>query len=88
MAQTKIIRRQKIELKMITSKAKCMVAFKKLWASAIKEAHELYITTGEHIAIVHYSPSGKPFAYDSSNSFDTIERFLNDAKAFAVKEGH
>ncbi|KAK4709981.1 hypothetical protein R3W88_004494 [Solanum pinnatisectum] len=73
---------------MITSKAKCVVAFKKLWASVVKEAHELYITTGEHVAIVAYSPTGKPYAYDSSGNFDTIERFLNDAKASTVKGGH
>ncbi|KAK6796736.1 hypothetical protein RDI58_004437 [Solanum bulbocastanum] len=88
MAQTLIIRRQKIELKMITSKAKRMVAFKKLWASAVNEAHELHITTGADVAIVAYSPIGKPYAYDSSNNFGTIERYLNNAKASAVKGGH
>jgi len=88
MAQTKIIRRRKIELKMITSKAKRMVAFKKLWASAVKEARELHITTGADVAIVAYSPIGKPYAYDSSNNFGTIKRFLNNAKASAIKGGH
>ncbi|KAG5621388.1 hypothetical protein H5410_006606 [Solanum commersonii] len=86
MAQTKIIHRQKIEQKMTTSKVKHIITFKKLWASAVKEAYELSITTGGHVAIVTYSPTGKPYAYDSSNIFDTIDRLLNDAKASA--EGH
>ncbi|TMW88443.1 hypothetical protein EJD97_018566 [Solanum chilense] len=88
MAQTKIVRRQKIQLKMITCKVKRIIAFKKLWESLVKEAHEQHLKTGEHIAIVAYSPTGKPHAYDSSGSFDTIDRFLNDAKAFVLEGGH
>ncbi|KAK4723485.1 hypothetical protein R3W88_026264 [Solanum pinnatisectum] len=84
MAQTKIIRRQKIELKMITSKAKRMVLFKKLWASVVKKAHELCMTTGAHVTIVTFSPTDKSYAYDSSYNFDAIERFLIDAKASAI----
>lgn len=34
---------------MITSKAKHMILFKKLWASLVKEVHELYMTTGAHV---------------------------------------
>jgi len=88
MAQIKIIRRQKTEQKEIMSKAKHFVAFKKLWASVVKEAHELSITIGSHVAIVAYSPGGIRYAYDSSNNFDTIDKFLNDAKPFAFKGGH
>lgn len=73
---------------MITSKVKRMVLFKKLWANFVKEAHDLYMTTGAHVTIVAFSPTGKAYAYDSSNNFDTIERFLNDSKASAIEGGH
>ncbi|KAG5620383.1 hypothetical protein H5410_005601 [Solanum commersonii] len=69
------------------SKAKCFVAFKNLWASVVKEAHKLSITTGAHAVIVAYFASGIPYVYDSSNFFDTIYKFINDAKAFAVIGG-
>jgi len=72
----------------IISKAKHFVAFKKLWASVVKEAHKLSITTGAHVAIVAYSQGGIPYVYDSSNCFDTIDKFLNDVKVSVVKGGH
>ncbi|KAG5620347.1 hypothetical protein H5410_005565 [Solanum commersonii] len=63
-------------------------SFQKSMASVVKEAHKLSITTGAHAAIVAYSVSGIPYVYDSSNFFDTIYKFLNDAKASAVIGGH
>ncbi|KAK4721270.1 hypothetical protein R3W88_011503 [Solanum pinnatisectum] len=85
MTQIKIICRHKTEQKEIMSKAKHFVAFKRLWASVVKEAHELSITRGAHVAIVAYSPGGIRYANDSSNNFDKIDKFLNDAKPSAVK---
>jgi len=88
MTQINIMHREKTQQKVIISKAKHFVAFKKIWASVVKEANNLSITKGALIAIVAYSPGGIPFVYDSSNSFDTINKFLNYAKASAVKGGH
>ncbi|KAK4709820.1 hypothetical protein R3W88_004333 [Solanum pinnatisectum] len=88
MAQIKIMHRQKTQQKVIISKAKRFIAFKKLWASVVQEAHKLSITTRAHVVIVAYSMSGIPYVYDSSNYFDTIDKFFNDAKASAVKGVH
>ncbi|KAG5620375.1 hypothetical protein H5410_005593 [Solanum commersonii] len=70
------------------SKAKRFVAFKQLWASVVKKANKLSITTRAHVAIATYSKVYFPYVYDSSNCLDTLNKFLNDAKASAVKGGH
>ena len=80
--------RQKTQHKVILSKAKLFVTFKKLWASVVKEIHDLSIYKGSHVAIVSQPQGGVPYVYNSLGIFDTINKFLNDVKASAVKWGH
>ena len=47
-----IMYRQKTKEKVIVSKTKHFVAFKKLWESVAKEAHKLSIRIGSDVAIV------------------------------------
>ena len=64
MAQIDIVNREKTQQKVIISKEKHFVSFKKVWESVVDEAHKLSIKTGAHVAIAAYSPSATPFTYD------------------------
>lgn len=85
MTQIKIIHQKKIQQKVILYKEKCFIAFKRLWQSVDNEAHKHSFTTEKHIAIVSYSAGDVPYVYDSSNSFDSIDKFLNDVNICVVK---
>ena len=65
--------REKTQHKVIISKEKCFVAFKKIWASVVKKEHNLSNTRWAHVSIVAYPPSAIPSVYDSSNNFDSIK---------------
>ena len=63
----------KTQHKVIISKEKGFVAFKKIWASVVKKEHNLSNTRWAHVAIVAYPPRSIPCVYDFSNNFDTIK---------------
>ncbi|CAK9184104.1 unnamed protein product [Ilex paraguariensis] len=70
-------RRGKIQLKMIPQKGARQVTFSKRKASLFKKANELCTLTGAQVAIIVFSPGGKPFSFGHP-SVDTItNRFLN-----------
>ena len=69
----------------IISKEKLFVDFKKIWASVVNEAHKISYKTWVRVDIAAYSPGATQFIHDSSNIFDTINKFLNYLKNFFVK---
>lgn len=70
--------RQKIEMKLIESKQARQVTFSKRRSGLFKKASELCTLTGCQLALIVFSPSGKPFSF-GHNCVDTIvQRFLCD----------
>ncbi|KAF7129062.1 hypothetical protein RHSIM_Rhsim10G0084000 [Rhododendron simsii] len=68
--------RQKIEMKFIESKQARQVTFSKRRSGLFKKASELCTLTGCELALVVFSPSGKPLSF-GHNCVDTIfQRFL------------
>lgn len=74
MAENKIIRQQMTEIKVMESEVKGEAIFKKGMKNIVKKAHKHSGITGDHVIILAYSPSGKPFFYDSATNSNTIAR--------------
>ncbi|PKA50401.1 Agamous-like MADS-box protein AGL61 [Apostasia shenzhenica] len=69
--------RQKIEIKKIKNEAARQVAFTKRRQGVIKKASELSTLCGIDIAIVAFSPAGKPFSFGQPSVETIINRFLS-----------
>ena len=55
--------RRKIEIQKIESKDRLMVTFSKRRAGLFKKAHELSQLCGATVAVLVFSPAGKPFTF-------------------------
>lgn len=69
------IGRQKIELKKIANEGSRQVCFSKRRAGLFKKANELSILCGAELAILVFSPGGKPYSF-SHPSLDLISNRL------------
>ncbi|RVW97737.1 Agamous-like MADS-box protein AGL70 [Vitis vinifera] len=68
--------RRKIEIKKIESKDRLMVTFSKRRAGLFKKAQQLSQLSGATVAVLVFSPAGKPFTFSSGGNFDeTIASF-------------
>lgn len=67
--------RQKIEMKKIASDDARLVSFSKRRAGMFKKAAELSILCGAMVAIVVFSPSGRPFSFGSPSLEAVHNRF-------------
>ncbi|KAK8445849.1 hypothetical protein SEVIR_9G396300v4 [Setaria viridis] len=67
--------RQKIEMKKIESEEARSVCFSKRRAGMFKKAAELSILCGAMVAIVVFSPSGRPFSFGSPSFKAVYNRF-------------
>ena len=68
--------RRKIEIKKIESKDRLMVTFSKRRAGLFKKAQQLSQLSGATVAVLVFSPAGKPFTFSSGGNFDeTITSF-------------
>lgn len=70
--------RRKIEMKMVKDRNSRQVTFSKRRAGLFKKAHELAILCAAQIAIVVFSPGGKPFSFGNPSVESLSERFLDD----------
>lgn len=76
MARKRTAGRRKIEIQLIESKQARQVAFSKRRFGLFKKASEICTLTGCNIAIVVFSPSGKPFSFGNGCVNTIIQRFL------------
>ncbi|KAJ9153203.1 hypothetical protein P3X46_026668 [Hevea brasiliensis] len=70
--------RRKIEMKMVKDSNSRQVTFSKRRSGIFKKAHELATLCAAQIAIVVFSPGGKPFSFGHPSVEPVVERFLND----------
>ncbi|KAI3896191.1 hypothetical protein MKW92_026286 [Papaver armeniacum] len=68
--------RKKIKIEKIKSKSKLQVTFSKRRKGLFKKATELSVLTGSQIALIAFSPAGRP--YVCGNPDIILERFLNN----------
>ncbi|KAH7845871.1 hypothetical protein Vadar_006896 [Vaccinium darrowii] len=78
MAPKRTLGRRKIEMRLIESKQARQVTFSKRRFGLFKKASELCTLTGCEIALVVFSPSGKPFSFGHRCVNIIIRRFLCD----------
>ncbi|KAF8031095.1 hypothetical protein BT93_D0323 [Corymbia citriodora subsp. variegata] len=69
--------RRKIEIKMVTDSGTRQVTFSKRRTGLFKKANELAILCAVQIAIIVFSPGGKPFSFGHPNVESIVHRFLN-----------
>ncbi|KAH7569668.1 hypothetical protein JRO89_XS06G0236600 [Xanthoceras sorbifolium] len=55
-----------------------MVTFSKRRQGLFKKAHELAAKTGSLVAVLAFSPAGKPFVYGSPSFDAVIDKFMNE----------
>ncbi|XP_026419907.1 agamous-like MADS-box protein AGL61 [Papaver somniferum] len=67
--------RQKIEIKRIEKEDARQVTFSKRRGGVFKKAHELSTLCGAEIAIIVFSPAGKPFSF--THPHNIIDRYLS-----------
>ncbi|KAJ1297006.1 hypothetical protein BS78_01G345400 [Paspalum vaginatum] len=68
--------RKKIEIRKIERKEARQVCFSKRRQGMFKKASELSILCGAMVAIVTFSPAGRPFSFGSPSFKDVINRFI------------
>ncbi|KAG6518315.1 agamous-like MADS-box protein AGL61 [Zingiber officinale] len=68
--------RQKIEIKRIESEEARQVCFSKRRAGLFKKANELSVLCGAHLAVIVFSPAGKPFSFGHPSVDSVLDRFL------------
>ncbi|KAK7391001.1 hypothetical protein VNO78_19275 [Psophocarpus tetragonolobus] len=71
--------RQKIEIKKITNDSHLQVTFSKRRSGIFKKASELCTLCGADVALVVFSPSGKPFSFGQPSVDAVIQRYLDGA---------
>ncbi|WCJ27371.1 Agamous-like MADS-box protein AGL29 [Euphorbia peplus] len=69
--------RRKIEMKMVKDSCSRQVTFSKRRTGLFKKANELATLCGAQIAIVAFSPGGKPFSFGNPTVHVVAQRFLN-----------
>lgn len=69
--------RRKIEMKMVKDNSSRQVTFSKRRTGLFKKANELATLCGAEVAIVVFSPGGKPFSFGHPNVESLADRFLN-----------
>ncbi|XP_065872624.1 agamous-like MADS-box protein AGL29 [Euphorbia lathyris] len=72
--------RRKIEMEMVKDSSTRQVTFSKRRTGLFKKANELAILCGAQIAIVAFSPGGKPFSFGSPSVHSVAKSFLNQKK--------
>ncbi|CAN0854088.1 Agamous-like MADS-box protein AGL29 [Linum grandiflorum] len=70
--------RRKIEMKMVADKNCRQVTFSKRRTGLFKKAHELATLCAVQIAILVFSPGGKPFSFGSPDFDSVADKFLNE----------
>ncbi|KAL3741530.1 hypothetical protein ACJRO7_017057 [Eucalyptus globulus] len=73
--------RRKIEIELVTDSCTRQVTFSKRRTGLFKKANELAILCAIQIAIIVFSPGGKPFSFGHPNVESIVHRFLNQEKA-------
>ncbi|KAK2659242.1 hypothetical protein Ddye_005775 [Dipteronia dyeriana] len=69
--------RKKIEMKLVKDKASRQVTFSKRRNGVFRKANELVTLCAAEVAIVAFSPGGKPFSFGHPSVEDVSQRFLN-----------
>ncbi|KAE8734323.1 putative beta-D-xylosidase 5-like [Hibiscus syriacus] len=69
--------RRKIEMKMVMDSSSRQVTFSKRRTGLFKKANELATLCGAQVAIVVFSPGGKPYSFGHPNVETVAERFLS-----------
>ncbi|KAK8954876.1 Agamous-like MADS-box protein AGL61 [Platanthera zijinensis] len=77
--------RKKIEIKPIKNAGSRKVCFSKRRQGLFNKANELCIVCGTEVAILVFSPAGKPFSYGHPSMENVVNRFLNDGAAVPPK---
>ncbi|XP_065872246.1 agamous-like MADS-box protein AGL29 [Euphorbia lathyris] len=72
--------RRKIEMQMVRDSSTRQVTFSKRRSGLFKKANELAILCGAQIAIIVFSPGGKPFSFGSPCVHNVARSFLNHEK--------
>ncbi|CAL9037642.1 unnamed protein product [Musa banksii] len=73
--------RQKIEIKRIESEEARQVCFSKRRAGLFKKANELSVLCGAELALIVFSPAGKPFSFGHPSVDSIVDRFLSRGPA-------
>ncbi|KAE8715044.1 hypothetical protein F3Y22_tig00110187pilonHSYRG00471 [Hibiscus syriacus] len=69
--------RRKIEMKMVKDRSSRQVTFSKRRTGLFKKANELATLCAAQVAIVVFSPGGKPYSFGHPSVEAVAERFLN-----------
>ncbi|KAJ1278009.1 hypothetical protein BS78_04G047400 [Paspalum vaginatum] len=77
----KTLGRRKIEIKPIQCPEAKHVCFSKRRTGLFKKASELCVLSGAHLAIVVFSPAGKPYTFGHPSVNAVVDRFLHRAAA-------
>ncbi|KAG6520106.1 agamous-like MADS-box protein AGL62 [Zingiber officinale] len=75
--------KQKIEIKPIQKESSRQVCFSKRRAGVFKKASELSVLCGAEIAVLAFSPSGKPFSYGHPSVSSILGRFFGGSAGAA-----
>lgn len=73
--------RQRIEIKKIENEESRQVCFSKRRAGLFKKANELSILCGAEVALIVFSPAGKPFSFGHPHVDSISNRFLANSMA-------
>ncbi|XP_050234501.1 agamous-like MADS-box protein AGL29 [Mercurialis annua] len=73
--------RRKIEMKMVKDTGSRQVTFSKRRSGLFKKANELATLCAAQVAIVVFSPGGKPYSFGYPTLASVAERFLNQESA-------
>ncbi|XP_028759221.1 agamous-like MADS-box protein AGL29 [Neltuma alba] len=75
--------RRKIEMKLVRDSGSRQVTFSKRRNGVFKKANELATLCGAEIAVVAFSPGGKPFSYGQPSVDTVANRFLRRGSAIS-----
>ncbi|KAL2895795.1 Agamous-like MADS-box protein AGL29 [Bienertia sinuspersici] len=69
--------RRKVEMKKIESSSSRLVTFSKRRSGLFKKANEISTLCGAEVAVIVFSPGGKPFSFGQPNLEKVVNRFQN-----------
>ncbi|KAG5551326.1 hypothetical protein RHGRI_009664 [Rhododendron griersonianum] len=69
--------KRKIEIKKREKEEQRMVTFSKRRKGLFKKAHELHCLTGADVAVVAFSPAGRPYTHGEPSIDATIDKYFN-----------
>ncbi|KAJ3679379.1 hypothetical protein LUZ60_017390 [Juncus effusus] len=75
--------RQKIEISPIEKEESRQVTFSKRKGGLFKKANELSILCGANIAVIVFSPAGKPFCFGHPSVQSVLDRYLSSESSLA-----